>query len=98
MSYPKDITNIRFGRLVVLHRAPHTTNGTKWRCLCDCGNERDVLRSNLVKGNTQSCSCLNKEIVRGRDKSKHNMTASLSLLSGFVSRTTVLEGVNLDVH
>lgn len=32
--------------------------GGKYRCLCACGNELDVFRSNLKSGHTTSCGCL----------------------------------------
>ena len=31
-----------------------------WHCRCDCGNECDVSRSNLVYSRTMSCGCLKK--------------------------------------
>lgn len=34
-----------------------------WLCKCDCGNERVVLGKCLRNGHTQSCGCLNREIV-----------------------------------
>jgi ribosomal protein S27E len=62
MSKLKDITGQRFGRLIVLCREGSSTSGiAKWRCRCDCGNERIVYGRNLRNGNTQSCGCLQKE-------------------------------------
>lgn len=52
-----DLTGQRFGMLVALTCAGSSRNGTLWRCRCDCGNERDVLVSNLRKGNSKSCGC-----------------------------------------
>lgn len=61
-----DLTNKQFGRLTVIKRTgTHTTpNGGKtptWLCICECGNCVEVLGSNLRKGNTKSCGCLQKE-------------------------------------
>lgn len=52
----------RFGRLVVIAQAP-TLRYTRWRCRCDCGNERVVSRQLLMMGEkgTRSCGCLGKE-------------------------------------
>lgn len=50
----------RFGRLVVVSRVS-SDRYTKWHCKCDCGNECDVLASNLKNGHTQSCGCLQTE-------------------------------------
>lgn len=37
------------------------TRGAKWRCRCSCGEITDVLASNLKKGHTLSCGCLQKK-------------------------------------
>jgi hypothetical protein len=50
----------RFGRLVVLDKAP-TLEGRKgliWHCICDCGRETNVSGASLRRGNTKSCGCL----------------------------------------
>lgn len=57
-----DITGQQFGRLTVLNIAGKDKRGeTIWHCICECGKEKDVLSSNLRKGLTQSCGCLQKE-------------------------------------
>ncbi len=57
-----DLTGHRFGRLVVLSRAP-TLRYSRWRCLCDCGNAVIVSRQLLSMGarGTRSCGCLRTE-------------------------------------
>ena len=59
----EDLSNQIFGKLTVLYRVKNTgkTRGAKWRCKCSCGNVVDVLASNLKKGHTLSCGCLQKE-------------------------------------
>lgn len=64
MSKLIDLTGQRFGRLVVLYRAPNKGKATSWHCKCDCGNEKDVLASNLRRGITTSCGCYHKERIR----------------------------------
>ena len=59
----EDLTNKRFNRLVVIERIP---NSSKWKCLCDCGNIVITTTNHLNTGHTQSCGCLQKDIV-------HNM-------------------------
>ena len=54
-----DLTGQRFGRLIVLSRE----SGSKWKCLCDCGNEIIASGSNLKSGNTTSCGCYAKECI-----------------------------------
>jgi hypothetical protein len=65
-----DLTGQKFGRLTVLYK-----NGTDnvghliWKCKCDCGNEVDVLATNLIQQYTQSCGCIHSEVCseRGED-------------------------------
>lgn len=56
-----DETGNRYGNLTVLYKA-ETEKGKpiKWHCICDCGNEKDVLGTMLRNGNTKSCGCLQK--------------------------------------
>ena len=57
-----DITGQKFGRLTALNVAGKDKRGeTIWHCVCECGNEKDALSSNLRKGLTQSCGCLQRE-------------------------------------
>lgn len=56
----KDLTGQRFGKLTVVGLAPRINhNGTRWICLCDCGNETVAIRTNLMrtKAGTRSCGC-----------------------------------------
>jgi hypothetical protein len=58
----KDITNQRFGRLVVLKLLGRTGDGkVHWQCRCDCGNETSRRGGNLNSGRTRSCGCLHRE-------------------------------------
>ena len=54
-----DLSNIRFGRLVAQYPI-RKKNGSlyKWHCKCDCGNEIDAFASNLKRGTSLSCGCL----------------------------------------
>lgn len=57
-----DLTNQRFGRLVALYKCNYKKGKRyPWHCICDCGNECDVLTNPLRTGHTQSCGCLQKE-------------------------------------
>ncbi|MBT2759918.1 hypothetical protein [Paenibacillus sp. ISL-20] len=56
-----DMTGLRFGRLVAKERkSVRVNNKTRsyWLCRCDCGNEKLILRDNLMKGATKSCGCI----------------------------------------
>jgi len=54
-----DLTNQRFGKLVVLRR--NNSKDYKWVCKCDCGQECIIRRVHLKNGHTKSCGCLLKE-------------------------------------
>lgn len=67
MGKLKDLTGQRFGRLIVIERGSNdSSNKTRWKCKCDCGNETLVRSSNLLNGTTTSCGCVRKEIARNK--------------------------------
>lgn len=73
-----DLTGQRFGRLTALERVEDKTLPcgvvcVMWRCVCDCGNEKNVWARALRLGETKSCGCAQKEIVSKicRDRAKH---------------------------
>ena len=71
-----DLTDKRFGRLVVINRAedyisPKGKHFVCWLCKCDCGNEVVVNGNSLRRKATQSCGYLQKEIVAKQSK-KYN--------------------------
>jgi hypothetical protein len=49
----------RFGKLTVLYVSERRSNEGKpfWYCVCDCGNETEVLGNNLKMGLVKSCGC-----------------------------------------
>lgn len=78
MSKQKDITGERFGRLVAVERTGYKNGKSRWKCLCDCGNEVDVIICSLTGGKTQSCGCLRKETAakQGANNATHGMYGS----------------------
>lgn len=70
-----DLTNQRFGRLVVLERDfdyPQIhqlkNKNAYWKCQCDCGNITTVDGCRLRKGATRSCGCFQKESIANKTK------------------------------
>lgn len=61
-----DLSGQRFGRLTALFTVPNNNYHTRWHCVCDCGNTKDVLQQNLTNGHVRSCGCLHVE--RNREK------------------------------
>lgn len=64
----QDLTGQRFGRLVALERVEGRNGRKMWLCQCDCGNTKAVMAGSLTKGDTQSCGCLQKELLSQRAK------------------------------
>ena len=63
----KDLTGKRFGRLTVIKtQGKNKFNNYMWLCRCDCGNEIVVLSGNLLKGNTKSCGCIQRNDLTGK--------------------------------
>lgn len=52
-----DLTNKRFGLLVVLHRVSHPSRHIYWLCQCDCGEQKIVRGGHMNAGRTASCGC-----------------------------------------
>ena len=56
-----DITGQKFGKLLVVSRAPNNERGSAtWNCLCDCGKNRLVETARLKDGKIWNCGCENK--------------------------------------
>ena len=58
-----DLSGQRFGKLVVLKRAPYGGKGhdTRFLCKCDCGGTTIVARHSLLSHETMSCGCINSQ-------------------------------------
>ena len=64
-----DRTGERYGRLVVMERAPSEgAPGARWLCQCDCGRKKIVRAGDLQRGSTRSCGCLQAEKRRKAKK------------------------------
>ena len=56
-----DLTGQKFNMLTVTSLAECSRTGLKrWLCKCDCGNEKAILATHLVRGKIKSCGCLQK--------------------------------------
>ena len=75
----------RVGKLVVLEYLP----GSRYKCLCDCGNVVEVKTDKLSHGLTRSCGCLRRETAAKR-ATKHggSKDALYAVLRGMHQRWT----------
>ena len=80
-------TGMKFGKLTILKEAPpvyvprlskkgktYMIKHEVFLCMCDCGNEKEVIASRLFSGTTRSCGCLRNEkfIENGKKVSVSN--------------------------
>lgn len=92
-----DLTGQRFGRLTVLEMIwshPHTT----CRCLCDCGNEVNIINTQLTSGKTQSCGCLQRERTSNantKDFTNTQTGSGIKFIRRYKKRETVDTGGGL---
>ena len=68
-----DLTHMRFGRLLVVGRALKKGVHPRWLFRCDCGTTGDVSGAALRSGNTRSCGCLKREVVKSAART-HGMS------------------------
>jgi hypothetical protein len=68
----KDLTGMRFGKLITLYMLPRAL-GERRACLCrcDCGVEKKVKSHNLTSGKTESCGCVKLEASKTNIKVAH---------------------------
>lgn len=53
----KDLTNIRFGKLIAIKYVKSINKLRHWLCKCDCGGEKIVSSKCLLRNQTRSCGC-----------------------------------------
>jgi len=63
----KDLTGKVFSYLEVIKLAQ--TKPVRWLCRCECGNEKLIDTSNLVRGATKSCGCKKLELMSNAARS-----------------------------
>lgn len=71
-----DLTGQQFGNLTVLECLGTKGHSVAWRCLCKCGNIKEVTSNNLLSGETLSCGCLRSrgEELVGQILQNYNIT------------------------
>lgn len=55
-----DLIGQRFGKLVAIEPTEKRTDqgSVVWKCICDCGKEKEVSARRLIRGKVRSCGCL----------------------------------------
>lgn len=84
-----DLTNQRFGKLVVIHKDLSSigTGRSKWICQCECGNTTSVFLVNLTNEKTQGCGCSQKEAM-SKAMTTHGLSGidEYSIWCGMITR------------
>lgn len=57
MPKKKDLSGMRFGKLVSVREAGKKNGAYVWECVCDCGNTVQVIGFDLTRGHSKSCGC-----------------------------------------
>lgn len=95
MSNFIDLTNQRFGHLIVLERNGYDNNKKiLWKCQCDCGTVKNIRGSDLKSGKILSCGCFGKEQRKIANQNKKNLeqvSFREDLTGKIFERLTVIE-------
>jgi hypothetical protein len=59
-----DVNEKRFGFLVATNITESKNGSIYVKCLCDCGNEKLIVKNSLLRGITKSCGCLRDSKIR----------------------------------
>lgn len=49
----KNLLGQKFGKLTIIQKSENS----KWKCVCDCGNEVVASENDLISGNVIGCGC-----------------------------------------
>ena len=76
MGKLNNLKSMTFGKLQVIERVgSNKSKQALWLCECQCKNKTKliVIGSDLIRGHTKSCGCLQKEIARNT-QTKHGQS------------------------
>jgi hypothetical protein len=75
-----NLENKKFGRLTPLHivEIPKYTKGPVWLFKCDCGKEKEILYRSVIKGDTKTCGCLRRELMKDNKLGKYCIKHGMS--------------------
>lgn len=59
-----DLTGNKYGKLIVLEKAPSKNKKVMWLCQCECGTIKEIRGEHLKSGSVISCGCYHKNMVK----------------------------------
>ena len=87
----KDLTGLRFGKLIVLGSAGRAKRRLLWECLCDCGRSKIVSSKKLLRKDrlpTRSCGCLRGTSKKHGHTTKNGVSLEYKSWSHMIRRCT----------
>lgn len=84
--HPIDLTDKRFGRLVVVRPYDKVKGLIRWECVCDCCKKTIVYGSCLRNGSTRSCGCLLTDFNKSMKKHGSEPKRLYKIWTGMRSR------------
>jgi hypothetical protein len=82
--YRLDLTGKTFAKLTVVGHVKKVGTHQYWKCICECGEIKDIQGNSLKSGKTTSCGCYQKSIAR--DLISRNRPKKRDTDKGFNSR------------
>ena len=84
LSTRKDLSNQKFGKLTALYYIENTSPPL-WHCVCECGNEIDVISTVLTQGNRTSCGCKRKDLRKNLIGEKFGKLSVIERAENYIS-------------
>jgi hypothetical protein len=56
-----DLSNRKFGELLVLEKVKSIDRNSRWLCKCECGNTKEVRASHLISEHIDNCGCQTRQ-------------------------------------
>jgi hypothetical protein len=91
-----DLLGKKFGRLLVKDFVDLINSRSRWLCICDCGNEKIISRTNLINAHVMSCGCLRAETAR-KNNSLPNGMAHLNNLFRTYQNSAKNRGISFEL-
>ncbi|OMD92743.1 hypothetical protein BSK67_18445 [Paenibacillus odorifer] len=64
-----DLAGRKINNWTVVERVEgRNSGGAWWFCKCECGTTREVLGTNIIRGRSKSCGCINKTHLMNRSR------------------------------
>lgn len=70
MTKFEDLTDRRFGKLIVVNRVDNKNDRAMFLCKCDCGKFKEIPSKNLKNGDAKSCGCSRRKYYPSESSAK----------------------------